>query len=90
MARMILLIVGLLGLLLGVGTLIVMIFLVSGGGHVSMEEAIPGFIGGCFCSFVSLVLAVIGLLMVLQNRKSTASSSLPPNSPPTPPMPPMP
>jgi hypothetical protein len=87
MVRMILLIVGLLGLLLGVGTLIVMIFLVSGGGHVDMEEALPGFIGGCFCSFVSLVLAVIGLVMVLKNRKPPASSAYPPTTPPMPPSP---
>jgi membrane-bound ClpP family serine protease len=76
MAGKIVLVLGILGLLLGGATLIITIILLAGAGHVSGEEAMPGFIGGCFCSFVSLVIAVVGLVLVMKGRK-------PPTAPPT-------
>jgi hypothetical protein len=70
------LIVGILGILLGGAVLLICVILVATqGGRVSFDEALPGMIGGCACSFVSLILAVVGLVLVLKNRKKSASGS---------------
>jgi hypothetical protein len=92
MWQKILLGVGILGCLIGGGTLVVMLILVATqGGRISGDEAAPGFIGGGCCCSLSLVAAIIGLVFVLKGKKRNAGAGpgMPP-SPPTPPAPPSP
>jgi len=87
------LIVGILGLLLGGLVLIITLFVyATGAGHISGEEAAPGFIGGCACSFFSLIIAVVGIILVMKAKKqatlgtdTTSSAPPPPPAPPAPP-----
>jgi hypothetical protein len=89
MIRMGTLIVGLVGLVLG-GLVLLGSFILSAtsGGKISFEEALPGMIGGCACSGISLLIAAVGLVLVLQARKAAgaavADASGPTTSPPPP------
>lgn len=82
------LIVGILGLLLGglilVATLVIQ---ATSNGRVAPDEAIWGYLGGCGCTFFSLIIAVVGLILVMKAQKQISSSSTTNPSPPPPPPP---
>lgn len=64
------LILGIVGMLLGGGTLLVSVLLpVLTDGRTSWEEAMWGIIPGALFFLGSLILAAVGLIFVLKKRK---------------------
>jgi hypothetical protein len=64
------LIIGVLGILLGGGTLLVSVLLPSlTSGRTSYEEAMLGIIPGALVLFLSLVIALVGLVVIILKRK---------------------
>jgi hypothetical protein len=68
------LILGIVGLLLsGLFLIIFGVIVATSNGRISGDEAVPGFIGGGCCCFLSLVVAVVGLIFVLKSRKAPSA-----------------
>lgn len=67
---LVVLIIGVLGILLGGGTLLVSVLLPSlTSGRTSYEEAMLGIIPGALVLFLSLVIALVGLVVIILKRK---------------------
>ncbi len=63
------LVIGILGVLLGLLVTIISVILPSLTRNVSVNEAIPGIIGGVVVLFFSLIIAIVGLVLVIKGRK---------------------
>jgi hypothetical protein len=69
------LIIGVLGILLGGGTLLVSVLLPTlTSGRTSYEEAMLGIIPGALVLFLSLVIALIGLIVIILKRKKKSTA----------------
>ena len=67
---LVVLIFGVLGILLGGGTLLVSVLLPSlTSGRTSYEEAMLGIIPGALVLFLSFVIALVGLVVIILKRR---------------------
>jgi hypothetical protein len=72
---MVALILGIIGIVLGGGTLLVSLLLpVMTHGRTSWGEAMMGVIPGSLCFAFSLILAIVGLVLVIMKKKKAAQA----------------
>jgi len=74
-----LIIVGVVGILIGLAVSGIFLgFHLARPRHVSLNEALPGIIGGCCCSGLALPLAIGGVVWMLMAPKTDAPNKTPP------------
>ena len=46
----------------------------TSGGRISSDEAMPGYLGSCCCTFISLLITVAGVGVFIKGKKDREAS----------------